>query len=81
MILDLLTEIPHLSLTEATQRFERDHYKPHVRIQERRDRSFDSSLLSRRDVRSSSARERLKPSRRYIKRLSILRVFHDFTEK
>ena len=34
MVLGLLAETTLLSLTEETQRFERDHHKPHGRIQD-----------------------------------------------
>ena len=44
MIPDLLAETTLLSLTETTQRFERDHYKPPGRIQERGDSSLSPSL-------------------------------------
>ena len=51
MINDLLTETTLLSLTEATQRFERDHHKPHGRIQEHRDRPLSPSLHPVREQR------------------------------
>ena len=44
MIPDLLAETTLLTLTETTQPLERDHHKPHGRIQERRDSSLTPSL-------------------------------------
>ena len=43
MIPDLLTETTLLTPTETTQPLERDHHKPHGRIQERGDSPLSSS--------------------------------------